>query len=79
VSWWQCAQAALRCAVEQGALAAVPPVEQQRLDEVPFFRETRPRHTAMDNSRLTSKLGIQMPSAGETIAAAVRRFLASGG
>jgi dTDP-4-dehydrorhamnose reductase len=79
VSWWQCAQTALRCAVEQGALAAVPPVEQQRLDEVPFFRETRPRHTAMDNSRLTSQLGIQMPSAGETIAAAVRRFLASGG
>ena len=77
LSWWQCATLALQAAAAHGALTTVPPVEQQRLDEVPFFREPRPRHTAMCNARLTTQLGIPMPTAQETISAAVRRFLAA--
>lgn len=75
LSWWQSATLALQCAVEQGALPGLPPVAQQKLDEVPFFKEPRPRHTAMSNARLTCRLGIPMLTAAETIARAVRRFL----
>lgn len=75
LSWWQCARLALLAAVEQGALPEMPPIEQQKLDEVPFFKEPRPRHTAMENALLTTQLGISMPTAQETISHAVRRFL----
>ena len=75
LSWWQCATLALQAAVEQGALPTLPEVTRQKLDEVPFFREPRPRHTAMDNTRLTAELGIPMPTAAEAIAAVTRRFL----
>ena len=75
LSWWQCATLALQTAVEQGALPTLPEVTRQKLDEVPFFREPRPRHTAMDNTRLTTELGIPMPTATEAIAAVTRRFL----
>ena len=76
-SWWQCARLALQAAVEQGALPVAPPIEQQKLDEVPFFKEPRPRHTAMSNARLTQQLGIPMPSAEETVRRVVQRYLAS--
>ena len=76
LSWWHCARLALQAAARLGALAEVPPVEQQKLDEVPFFREPRPRYTGMNNARLTSQLGIAMPTAAETIAAVVQRYLA---
>lgn len=75
LSWWQCVNMALQAAVEQGGLPAPPPVEPQKLDEVPFFKEARPRHTAMGNTRLTAQLGIPMPTAQETIARVVRRYL----
>ena len=52
-----------------------PPIEQQKLDEVPFFKEPRPRHTAMSNARLTQQLGIPMPSAEETVRRVVLRYL----
>ena len=77
LSWWHCAQLALQAAVEQGALPAVPPVEQQRLDAVPFFREPRPRYTGMNNARLTTQLGIPMPTVQQAIGAAVQRYLAA--
>ena len=77
LSWWECATLALETAVEQGALPELPPVEKQWLDKVPFFREPRPRHTAMSSARLTTQLGIPMPGAAETVAAVTRRYLAA--
>ena len=71
LSWWHCATLALQAAVQQGALAEAPAIQQQQLDSVPFFREPRPRHTAMDNTLLTTTLGIPMPTAEQTIHAAV--------
>lgn len=76
LSWWDCACLALREAVALGALPPLPEPERQALDSVPFFREKRPRHTAMDNSRLLS-LGIAMPTAAQTIAGVTRRFLSA--
>ncbi len=76
LSWWHCAQLALQTAVEQGVLPEVPYVEQQKLDEVPFFKESRPRYTGMSNARLVSQLGIPMPGATETLARVTRRYLA---
>lgn len=76
LSWRQCALLALQTVVEQGALPAVPPVEAQKLAEVPFFREPRPRHTAMSSARLTTELGIPMPSAAQAVAAVTKRYLA---
>lgn len=56
LGWHGCAQVALRRAVELGALPELPPVREQRLDEASFFREPRPRHTAMDHARLRRRL-----------------------
>lgn len=73
MSWWDCARVALDEAVQGGMLPAVPEVVQQKLDEVSFFREPRPRHTAMVSTRLAA-FGIFMPTAEETIRRAVRRW-----
>ena len=72
MSWWDCARIALDEAVRGGMLPAAPEVVQQKLDEVSFFREARPRHTAMVSTRLAA-FGISMPPAEETIRRAVRR------
>ena len=74
LSWWDCARMAMQEAVRLGALPSLPEIVQQKLADATFFREPRPRHTAMDNSRLRG-LGIPMPSAMETIAAVTKRFL----
>ena len=79
LSWWNCALLALQETLRLGALPVLPAMEQQKLDEVPFFREPRPRYTGMSNARLTGQLGIPMPSAAETVARVVQRFLAQHG
>ncbi len=76
ISWWQSAQLALRALVEAGALPHLPPIAAQKLAQAHFFREPRPRHTAMDNAALRAR-GIAMSSAQDTIRNAVRRYLAS--
>lgn len=73
MSWWDCARVALDEAVLGGMLPSVPEVGPQKLDEVSFFREPRPRHTAMVSTRLAA-FGIFMPTAEETIHRAVRRW-----
>lgn len=73
MSWWDCARVALDEAVQGGMLPSVPEVGPQKLDEVSFFREPRPRHTAMVSTRLAA-FGIFMPTAEETIRRAVRRW-----
>lgn len=75
LSWWHCATLALQAAAEMGALPAAPPVEQQLLDKVSFFRETRPRHTAMHTGRIAAIPGIELPNSAEAITHAVRRYL----
>lgn len=75
VSWHDCAVLALQCAVEEGALAVAPAVAAQKRAEVAFFREERPRYTAMDNEKLQA-MGITMPDAAETIRRVVKRYLA---
>ncbi len=76
VSWWQNAYTALQTLVEEGALAQLPPLATKKLADAHFFREPRPRHTAMDNARLRA-LGLRMSSARETIRHAVLRYLAA--
>lgn len=76
ISWRECAQIALDEAVRLGALSAAPEVEPQLLDSVSFFREPRPRHTAMQPTRLES-WGIAMPTAEQTLRHMARRFLRS--
>jgi len=72
-SWHSCATSALQVAHEYGLLPGIPEVVPQKLSEATFFREPRPRHTAMENSLLQS-LGISMPSAKETLRRVVRRY-----
>lgn len=74
VSWYNCALLALETAVTGGYLPAMPQVAMQKRADVTFFREERPRYTAMDNSKLLS-LGIPMPDAAETIRRVSLRFL----
>lgn len=73
MSRWDCADIALREAVRLGLLPALPPLARQRLKDVPFFRAPRPQHTAMNNGKLLSH-GIPLPTAGDAIAAMVRRM-----
>ena len=77
LSWHDCVSIALQTAVDDGALTAMPPVTRTTLAAATFFRAERPRHTAMNNARLTQKLGIYMPSAGETLQNVTRRYLQS--
>lgn len=76
ISWHDCARIALAEAVRLGALSAVPEIAPQQLAAVPFFREERPRHTAMKPTRLAA-LVIPMPTAEETLRHIARRFLQS--
>lgn len=56
-SWHDLAEAVVDHLVRSGRLEARPPVARQLLDEVPRFRATRPRHTALATGRLTALLG----------------------
>lgn len=76
VSWYDCAVLALHTAWKMGCIESLPAVESQQCEKVPFFREKRPRYTAMDNARLLS-LGVHMPSAKETIRSAALRWLSA--
>lgn len=74
ISWRACAQIALDEAIRMGALSVAPAVERQLLDSVTFFREPRPRHTAMHPMRLET-WGISMPTAEQTLRHIAQRFL----
>lgn len=78
LSWHECAGTALECAVQAGALPGMPPLTAQRLEEATFFRDPRPRHTAMDNAALLS-LGIPMPTAQDTLRRAALAYLRTRG
>lgn len=78
LSWHDCATLALACAARVGALPEAPPVTPQRLEDVPFFRAPRPRHTAMDNTALLAH-GLTMPTAEETLSRAALGYLHSKG
>lgn len=74
ISWRECALIALDEAVRMGTLQAMPEVQPQLLDSVAFFRQKRPRHTAMQPVRLGS-WGIPMPTAEQTLRCVTQRFL----
>ncbi|MBQ8479642.1 MAG: NAD(P)-dependent oxidoreductase [Akkermansia sp.] len=74
LSWYDCAMIVLQHAVALGALPQLPPMQQQLLAQATFFREVRPRHTAMSNERLLS-LGIPMPTAVQTLQNVAERYL----
>ena len=57
VSWHGMATAVVEEMVGCGMLATLPAIQKQLLDEMPLFRASRPRFTAMDTARLTSILG----------------------
>lgn len=75
MSWHDCARLALEYAVQTGALPHMPELRAQALAEATFFREPRPRHTAMNTAKLQC-LGVHMPTAEETIHHVAQRFLA---
>ncbi|RYD21038.1 MAG: NAD(P)-dependent oxidoreductase [Verrucomicrobiaceae bacterium] len=57
ISWHDMALCALDEMVACGLLPEAPPVRKLTLSEMTSFRATRPRHTAMDTTRLTRILG----------------------
>ncbi len=71
VSWHWLAETAVREVARLVPGMELPRIEAQRLDDIPFFRELRPRHTAMDNS-LLAESGFVMPSCEATVRAAVK-------
>lgn len=75
VSWYDCARMALEYATEAHALSQLPELKAQKLAEASFFREARPRYTAMSNEKLLN-MGVALPTAVETIRCVAQRFLA---
>lgn len=57
VSWHDMALCVVTEMVDCGLLQEAPPVRKLLLAEMTAFRATRPRHTAMDTTRLTGILG----------------------
>ena len=75
LTWHGYAERVVAVLAAEGALMSVPPVRPVLLAEASFFREPRPRHTAMDNRKLCGEAALPMPSADETIRRAVLRML----
>lgn len=75
LSWRDCALLALNALVEDGQLPTLPDVTPQQLSTVPFFRDPRPRHTAMSTIRFPQETGITMPRAEDAIARAARQHV----
>jgi dTDP-4-dehydrorhamnose reductase len=57
VSWHGMATAAIREMLACGAIGEAPEIGPETLAGMPAFRAERPRHTAMDSSRLADVLG----------------------
>lgn len=57
VSWHGMATVVVREMVACGVIDHLPEIEACKLDEVPWFRAVRPRHTAMATPRLAKLLG----------------------
>ena len=74
LSWHDCAVIVLQHAAALGVLPRVPEVQRRLLSQATFFREVRPRHTAMNNARLTA-LGVLMPSATQALQRITERYL----
>lgn len=74
LSWHDCATKVLEYLHATGTLPHCPEVTATRLADATFFRADRPRHTAMNNQKLT-KLGITLPSAEQTLHTIALRFL----
>ncbi len=57
VSWHDIAREVVRFLHSAGRLPAIPEVKALQLDEIPFFRAPRPRHTALATGKLADLLG----------------------
>lgn len=57
VSWHGMACTVVEEMAKGGVLSSLPPIQEQLLEEMPSFRATRPRFTAMDTRRLSGILG----------------------
>ncbi|MFI3244192.1 MAG: sugar nucleotide-binding protein [Akkermansia sp.] len=75
LSWWDCAQKAMQELVAAGIISEGPVIAEQKLSEASFFRDERPRHTAMSNAKLTQQWAIPMMSADDTIKQAVADWI----
>lgn len=78
LSWHDYARYAVEELQTLGLIGTVS-LHAQQLEQIAAFLDERPRHTAMDNTRLTTELGIPMPTARETVKRCVRRFLQTKG
>ena len=72
VSWHGMATAVLREMVSCGAIEACPEIAPETLAGMPAFRAARPKHTAMDSSRLAGVLGKPLRPWTEALAEHVR-------
>ena len=61
VRWHDMATAVVREMAACGAIAGCPEITAETMAEIPAFRAARPKHTAMDSSRLAGVLGPPRP------------------
>lgn len=74
VTWADYARETILAADEAGLPLRSKEVTETRLDDQAGFRETRPRHTAMDSGRLASLLGHPVRSWQDTLRQYIRTY-----
>ena len=60
-NWHDYAVTVLAQAEQQGLTLVTKTVSTQKMKEITFFRDPRPKHTAMDNQKLSRLLGYPIP------------------
>ncbi len=75
VSWYDIAETVLNQAEELGFPLKSRTLSRQKLEQIPFFRDARPPHTAMDNSRLSALTGESPPLWQNSLKQALKKLL----
>lgn len=75
MSWHDYASRIAEELFNMGMLDKIPTIQKQKLAAMTAFRDTRPQHTAMDNSALSACLTRPIPTADAMIATSVNRWV----
>lgn len=77
ISWHSYAQLVVKNAYEMGLISSIPEILEQKLDEQSFFRDARPRHTAMSSNKLALILDKPIRHYEEALGLAISGFTAT--
>ncbi len=77
ISWSIYAQLVVNFAHQMGLISSMPKIVEQKLNEQSFFRDARPRHTAMSSNKLAMILDKPVRHYEEALGLAISGFTAT--